>query len=104
MNKIVLALLYGLGFALADWLIMLPNKFESIEQKHIATASASVQAFVIGFLISLVALPLNPILTGALVGFLISLPAAIIVHMYPQILGNGIIGGAIIGAILMLVG
>ena len=81
MNKIVLALLYGLGFALADWLIMLPNKFESIEQKHIATASASVQAFVIGFLISLVALPLNPILTGALVGFLISLPAAIIVHM-----------------------
>lgn len=100
MNKLWWAIIFGCAFALVDYLIMLPNTFVDEHQKFIATWSAVTQAFAIGFLIPFVDLPLPVIVRGGLVGLLISTPAAIIVGMYPQIIGNGLIGGLIIGTVM----
>lgn len=59
-----------------------------------------MQAFFSRFAIGLAAnvnLPMNPILTGAPVGLLISLPDAFGLKAYEGILGTGIIFGAIAG-------
>lgn len=51
----------------------------------------------IGFLVPLVELPLPPVVVGALVGLLISLPDAVITKAFTPILLSGVIGGGVIG-------
>lgn len=102
LNKLLVALICGCAFGLFDYLIMLPNTFPDAHTKFIATWSAVIQGFSIGFFIPLVDLPIHIIAKGALVGALISTPSAIIVGMYPQIIGNGVAGGMLIGAILAM--
>ena len=44
-------------------------------------------------------MPVHPMLVGAVVGLLISLPDAVITKAYVPIIATGIVGGAIIGAL-----
>ena len=94
MNRLVLGVLCGIGFGLADVALMLPMPFPD---KPNALAAAFASRFAIGFLIPQLTLPLHPVAGGALVGLLISLPDAIVTHAYAPILATGLLGGAIIG-------
>ena len=73
---------------------MLPMSFPD---KRTALLTAFASRFAIGFLIPLVGLPLPAAAAGALVGFLISLPDAILTKAYAPILIIGAAGGALIG-------
>lgn len=102
MNKLLLGVVCGLLFALADIIIMLPVPINDKRQKMIAYTSSAVQAFSIGLLIPITLMPLPFMVSGAIIGALISIPSAIITGMYPQIVGNGVIGGILIGFIASL--
>jgi hypothetical protein len=94
MNHIVLSLLCGAGFGALAVALMLPMSFPD---KRTALLGAFTSRFAIGFLVPLVALPIPSPATGALVGFLISLPDAIVTKAYGPIIGIGVLGGAFIG-------
>ena len=51
--------------------------------------------FAIGVLAATVVLPLHPILAGAIVGLLISLPDAFGLNSYAGVLGTGLLFGAL---------
>lgn len=59
--------------------------------------AAFLNRFAIGFIIPLIHVSLPMWLMGAIVGFMISLPEAIISKAYAPIIFVGIIGGLIIG-------
>jgi hypothetical protein len=94
MNPIVLALICGVAFGVVAVALMLPMSFPN---KRTALIAAFASRFAIGFLIPLVALPVAGFVKGALIGFLISLPDAVVTKAYVPILVVGVIGGAIIG-------
>lgn len=99
MDRMSLALLCGLGFAVVTVLIMLlaPIKWESPRQKQESLAAAFIGRFMIGLLIPLASLGLPPVLNGIVISLCISMPPAIMSHRYAPILITGIVGGAIIG-------
>ena len=68
-----------------------------VTERRTALLTAFASRFAIGFLIPLVGLPLPAAAAGALVGFLISLPDAILTKAYAPILIIGTAGGALIG-------
>jgi hypothetical protein len=94
MNRILLGIVLGLAIGVVDVLLMLPMKFPD---KPTALAAAFTSRFAIGFLAVNVSLPIHPVLTGALVGLLISIPDAIITKSYAPILITGLIFGALAG-------
>ncbi len=94
MSPAIFGLISGSVFGLAAVTMMLPLTFVD---KPAALSSAFFSRFAIGFLIPNVSLPLPMMLTGLLVGLMISLPDAIITKTYGPILGVGMIGGALIG-------
>jgi hypothetical protein len=94
MNPIVLSLICGVVFGALAVALMLPMAFHN---KRTALIAAFASRFAIGFLIPLVALPMPGFAKGALVGFLISLPDAIVTKAYAPILAVGVVGGATIG-------
>jgi hypothetical protein len=94
MNHIVFSLICGVGFGSLAVLLMLPVSFHD---KRTALSGAFCSRFAIGFLIPLVTLPIPSLATGALVGFLISLPDSIVTKSYGPIIGIGVLGGAFIG-------
>jgi hypothetical protein len=96
MNPIVLALICGVAFGVVAVALMLPMSFQN---KRTALIAAFASRFAIGFLIPLVALPVAGFAKGALIGFLISLPDAVVTKAYLPILAVGVVGGAIIGYI-----
>ena len=96
MNPIVLALICGVAFGVVAVALMLPMSFPN---KRTALIAAFASRFAIGFLIPLVALPVAGFVKGALIGFLISLPDAVVTKAYVPILAVGVVGGAIIGYI-----
>ena len=87
-------LLAGLGFGVLDVLLMIPIPMEG---KTTAMVGAFFGRFAIGFLIPLVKAPMPGWAIGMMVGFLISLPDAIITKAYGPVLGIGIVGGLMIG-------
>jgi hypothetical protein len=99
MNKIILGVICGLIFGLVDVLIMIPLKYPDNRKRIEAMSSAFIERFMIGFLIPNLNLGVHPAITGALLGFFLSLPSAIIVRVYAPIIGIGMIGGVIIGFI-----
>ncbi len=103
MNKIILGTICGLAFGVIDVLIMLPIKFENKRKRAEAMAAAFIERFMLGFLIPNVNLGINQIITGLLLGFLLSLPSAIITRVYVPIIGLGAVGGLIIGFIVKIV-
>jgi hypothetical protein len=97
MNKTLLGLICGMAFGVVDVLLMIPLHFPD---KKAAMLGAFFSRFAIGFFIGVTTLPIPPWSKGLLVGFLISLPDAIITKSYAPILGIGAVGGVIIGFIV----
>jgi len=94
MNRLTLGILLGLAAGALDALFMLPMKFSD---KSTAIKAAFTSRFAIGFLAVNVTLPLHPPFAGALVGFLISIPDAIITRAYLPIMTTGLLFGALAG-------
>jgi hypothetical protein len=94
MNPVIFGVVAGLVFGILDVALMIPMDFPD---KKSALLGAFLSRFAIGFLIPLVKMPLPPIVTGGLVGLLVSLPDAIITKAYAPILATDLIGGLVIG-------
>ena len=88
----MLGILLGLAAGVVDVLLMLPMKFPD---KATALTGAFFSRFAIGFLAANVALPIHPVLAGALVGLLVSIPDAVITKAYGPIIVTGLIFGAL---------
>ena len=97
MNKLIWGIIFGLTFGVIDILVMLPLKFESRRQKTEALSSAFLERFMIGFLIPVTDLGINPAYAGLIIGAGLSIPTAIITKTYAPIIGTGVLGGLIIG-------
>ncbi|MBI5680180.1 MAG: hypothetical protein HZC47_04720 [Methanobacterium sp.] len=97
MNPIIFGVIAGLIFGIISVLIMIPIKFEDQRERRDAMAGAFIDRFMIGFIIPNMAIGINPIIIGALIGLGLSLPSAIISRTYAPILIIGILGGVVIG-------
>jgi hypothetical protein len=99
MSPLLQGIVSGVVFGALTVASMLPMKFPD---KPAALAGAFVNRFSIGLLIPLlkVSLAWPGWLLGLGVGLLISLPSAIITKVYAPILIIGVVGGAIIGALV----
>ena len=97
MDPWVKGVIAGMIFGIVTVAIMLPMTFDD---KRSALIASFVSRFSIGFLIAVVVLPLPGWLLGLLIGLVLSLPQAIITRSYGPIIGNGVIGGAIVGFVL----
>ncbi len=95
MNRVVLGVLCGIAFGLLDALMVVFGKHPDMSRAMLLQAFFS--RFAIGFLAANVSLRLHPVLAGALVGLLISLPDAFAMKSYAGILGTGLIFGASAG-------
>ncbi len=94
MNPFLFSLICGLVFGIVDVLMMLPL---DIPGKTLAMLAAFLNRFAIGFIIPLIHVSLPMWLMGAIVGFMVSLPDAIVTYVYASIIAVGVIGGLIIG-------
>ena len=99
MDKILLGIICGLVFGIFDVLIMIPLKYENVRKRNEAMAAAFFERFMIGFLIPNIDLGIPRIVSGLVLGFLLSLPSAIITRVYGPIISIGVLGGLIIGFI-----
>jgi hypothetical protein len=97
MDPLTKGLIAGVVFGLLTVAIMMPLK---LEDKRTVLITSFISRFSIGFLIAVAALPGPGWLAGIIVGLLLSLPQALLTRMYGPIIGNGVIGGAIVGFIL----
>lgn len=97
MNNVIFGIISGIIFGIISVLIMIPLKFENPDERRDAMIGAFVDRFMIGFIVPNVVLGINPIISGALLGFGLSLPSAIISRTYAPILVVGTVGGVIIG-------
>lgn len=97
MTRVTLGAMLGLGIGIADVLLMLPLSFPD---KRAALLGAFCARFALGFFAATVSLPTSPIVTGVVVGFLTSLPDAIITKAYVPIMVTGVVFGAIAGFIV----
>lgn len=94
MKRIRFALIAGLVFGVLD---IIPMIGMDIPNRPLAMVGAFVNRFAIGFLIPIVQLPIAGWLRGLIIGFLLSLPDAIITGAYVPIIGLGLLGGTVIG-------
>lgn len=94
MDKLWLGSLLGVAAGAIAVAMMLPMKFPD---RRAALLGAFCNRFLIGFFIGASRLPLPVVAGGALIGFLVSLPDAIITKAYAPILVLGTIFGALIG-------
>jgi len=97
MSRIVLGVICGLVFGIADILIMLPMSFPA---KRAAITAAFIARFGIGFAIGAARLPWSGWAVGLIFGLLLSIPDAIITKAYGPIIGMGAVGGTLIGFIV----
>lgn len=94
MKKIRFAVIAGFVFGVLD---IVPMLVMDIPDRSRAIAGAFINRFAIGFLIPIVQLPVAAWLRGLIIGFLLSLPDAIITGAYIPIMGFGLLGGFVIG-------
>jgi len=94
MKKLKYGLIAGFIFAILD---VIPMFFIDIPERELAISGAFINRFAIGVLIFTADLQMPKWLSGLLIGFILSLPDAIITKTYGPILGLGTIGGLIIG-------
>lgn len=97
MSNVIFGIICGLAFGILDVLIMIPLKYEDSRKKTEAMTAAFIERFMIGFLIPIVGLNINPMVTGVIIGLGLSIPSAIITRVYAPIIGIGAVGGFIIG-------
>ena len=98
MSRTAFGILAGLIFGAIAVALMLPMQFTD---KRTALMAAFASRFTIGLLAATVQLPVPPWLRGLLVGFLVSLPDAIVTKAYAPILIIGSLGGLAIAMIAM---
>jgi hypothetical protein len=103
MDKVTLGLICGAVFGLVSAGIMIPMKLGDKRQKTESLVASFIERFMLGFLIPVVCIGLNPIATGALLGLGLSVPTALITRAYAPIIGIGVAGGIIIGVITNVV-
>jgi hypothetical protein len=94
MTNITKGLIAGTIFGIAS---IVPMFFMTFEDKTRAITAAFIARFALGFIIFNIDLPISGWLKGALLGFILSLPDALITRQYGPIMGLGIIGGIICG-------
>jgi hypothetical protein len=97
MSRPALGVLLGLGCAVLACLVMVPLKFPTPEEKRRAILGAFLNRFVLGFVVANVVLPLPGAVAGAMLGFGVSAPDAVITKAYAPILGMGTVMGALCG-------
>ena len=90
MSRPVFGVVAGLVFGAVAVALMLPMKFPD---KRTALMAAFANRFAIGALAATVQMPLPEWLSGLIVGFLISLPDAIVTKAYAPIMIIGSLGG-----------
>jgi hypothetical protein len=95
MNRLLIGILCGVVFGLVDVLMTVLGKHPGAGVTMFLQAFSS--RFAIGVLAATVVLPMHPILAGAVVGLLISLPDAFGLHSYAGVLGTGLLFGALTG-------
>jgi hypothetical protein len=96
MSNIVKGLIAGTIFGIAA---TVPMFFMTFEDKTRAITAAFIARFALGFIIFNLELPMPGWIKGAILGFVLSLPDALITKQYAPILGLGVIGGIICGII-----
>ena len=101
MLRIILGSICGIIFGAVSVATMIPLTFDD---KRAAMLGAFLNRFAIGFVIGATILPVAGWLQGLIFGILLSLPDAIITKAYAPILGLGLIGGLIIGAVVSAFG
>lgn len=94
MNNIHKGIIAGTIFGIVS---IIPMFFMTFDDKTNAITASFISRFAIGFIIFNMQLPIPNWLKGGLVGFVLSLPDAIITQKYGPILGLGLIGGIICG-------
>lgn len=97
MNYLTFGIICGLAFGILDVLIMIPLKYEDSRKKTEAMTAAFIERFMIGFLIPVTGLNIDPMITGLIIGLGLSIPSAIITRVYVPIIVIGGAGGFIIG-------
>jgi uncharacterized YccA/Bax inhibitor family protein len=102
MNRTLLGVLLGIVWGVVDVLMTVFGNHPGRTTTMLLQAFTS--RFAIGFLAANVALRMHPVLAGALVGLLISLPDAFGLKAYAGILGTGILFGALSGLAVKLWG
>lgn len=95
MNPLLLGVLCGVGFGIADTLMTVLGGHFDVSRSMLLEAFTS--RFAIGILGVNVSLGIDRVLAGALAGLLISLPDAFALDSYVGVLGTGIVLGAIAG-------
>jgi hypothetical protein len=95
MNRLLLGALCGIAFGLIDVLMTVYGNHPERTTGMLMQAFSS--RFAIGFLAANISLRVHPVVAGAIVGLLISLPDAFALKSYPGILGTGLIFGALTG-------
>ena len=93
MNRLWIGILCGVAFGIVDVLMTVFGKHPDMTRTILLQAFSS--RFAIGVLAATVTLPVHPILAGAIVGLLISLPDAFGLHSYAGVLGTGLLFGAL---------
>jgi hypothetical protein len=93
MNRLTLGILLGIACGIVDVLLTLRHPNHSTSMLLQAFSSR----FALGFLGANVSLRMDPILSGALVGLLVSLPDAIGLKAYTGVIGSGLVFGALVG-------
>lgn len=95
MNRVLLGNPCGILFGAMDASMVLFGK--SPKKSKTALLHAFFSRFVLGILAANVTFPLHAAVSGAIVGFLISLPEAMAMKSYAGILGTGLAFGALTG-------
>ena len=94
MEHLLLGILLGLAAGVVVVAVMMPMSFPD---KKAALTAAFISRFSIGFLTANTVLPFHPILTGAIIGLLLSIPDAIVTKAYVPIIVIGTVLGAACG-------
>jgi drug/metabolite transporter (DMT)-like permease len=95
MNRLLIGVACGVLFGLIDVLMTIMGKHADASTTMFLQAFSS--RFAIGVLAATVVLPVHPVISGAIVGLLISLPDAFGLHSYTGVLGTGLLFGALTG-------
>ena len=94
MNNITKGIIAGVVFGIVSIIPMFAMKFDN---KATAMTASFISRFAIGFIIFNLELPMPNWLKGGIVGFVLSLPDALVTKQYAPILGLGLIGGIVCG-------
>jgi hypothetical protein len=95
LNRIAIGTVCGILWGVADVLMTVFGNHPERTTAMLLQAFSS--RFAIGFLAATVSVGIHPVLAGALVGLLVSLPDAFGLKAYVGILGTGLLFGALTG-------